>query len=233
MLLVTQREGTNPIEYSARVVRRMGGTTTAYDPWLLGPVSIDDFARAFSVAAGPWGTGLVTYIAGDNTDQEVWVQAFDNNGQTSTLIYPIPVEDGSTCNFAVPFVLGTTVYACFTSTELPGGIFGGTFLSAFPLNEILEAEDDFIPQPSSFSLSAYPNPFNAAVRMNYDLSTASDVGLVIYDLHGRAVATFVSEHMSAGSHSVLWNAEGLPSGIYLARLNAGELARTQKLVLLK
>jgi len=71
------------------------------------------------------------------------------------------------------------------------------------------------------------------VRLNYELASAARVSLTIYDLAGREVSTLVAAPQSAGRHNVDWNAANMPSGIYLARLNAGSLSQTQKLVLLK
>ncbi len=98
---------------------------------------------------------------------------------------------------------------------------------------LVTEESDDIVSPTSFVLTAYPNPFNATVRLSYDLSTGTDVTFKIFDLNGREVKTLLSEAAPAGSHSILWSAEGLPSGIYLAQFSAGETSVTQKLVLLK
>jgi hypothetical protein len=50
---------------------------------------------------------------------------------------------------------------------------------------------------------------------------------------GREVETVVSEHQTAGTHSVTFNASKLPSGAYLYRLQAGSYTATKKLLLLK
>jgi hypothetical protein len=88
--------------------------------------------------------------------------------------------------------------------------------------------------PSSFLLSQnYPNPFNALTTIRYDLSAPSRVTIDIYDLIGRRVETLICREQPAGRHQVTWNAENCSSGIYFYKIQAGELATTKKMILLK
>ncbi|MGD8778051.1 MAG: T9SS type A sorting domain-containing protein [Ignavibacteria bacterium] len=82
-------------------------------------------------------------------------------------------------------------------------------------------------------LQNYPNPFNPSTTVKYTLYKSGNVTLKIYNLSGEEVETLVSEYKVAGEHEVKWQPEGLPSGIYLARLKAGAIIKTIKLVLLK
>jgi hypothetical protein len=64
----------------------------------------------------------------------------------------------------------------------------------------------------------------------------SDFGLVIlkvFDILGNEVATLVNEEKPAGSYTVQWNAQGIASGVYLYRLQAGDYSAAKKLLLLK
>jgi hypothetical protein len=88
--------------------------------------------------------------------------------------------------------------------------------------------------PEEFALhNAYPNPFNPATSIMYDLPEASNVKLVVYDLNGRIVANLVDGWMGEGSHSVVFNADNLPSGVYFCSLTAGNFTATKKLLLIK
>jgi len=87
--------------------------------------------------------------------------------------------------------------------------------------------------PSGLTLNASPNPFNPTTAMSYELQAASRVTLRVYDTAGREVWTLVDGWREAGSHAVTFDATGLPSGIYFARLTAGGFAAVEKLVLLK
>ena len=88
--------------------------------------------------------------------------------------------------------------------------------------------------PTSFALhAAYPNPFNPSAEIEFDLPEASDVRLIVYDVMGREVARLAEGPMPAGSHRVRFEAAGLPSGVYLYRLEAGTFAQTQRMTLVK
>jgi hypothetical protein len=79
----------------------------------------------------------------------------------------------------------------------------------------------------------YPNPFNPNTVISYQLSMKSYINLKIYDVVGREIVTLVSKQQSAGTYSVTWNADTFPSGLYFARLSAGNCAKSIKLLLLK
>jgi hypothetical protein len=88
--------------------------------------------------------------------------------------------------------------------------------------------------PSTFSLSPnYPNPFNSSTTIRYNLPTESPVSIDIYDILGRKVQTLLDVKEQTGAYQVNWNADGLPSGAYFARLKAGEKSQTTKMVLMK
>jgi len=94
--------------------------------------------------------------------------------------------------------------------------------------------NDKIDQPTSFSLSQnYPNPFNASTTISYSLLEESDVTIDIFDIMGRKIETLVSGRQDAGSHSVVWDASNVSSGVYLYRIIAGNYTETRRCNLLK
>jgi hypothetical protein len=87
---------------------------------------------------------------------------------------------------------------------------------------------------NNFSLEQnYPNPFNPSTRINYQISKDDFVTLKVYDIIGNEVATLINKEQSAGKYSVDFNAANLPSGVYLYRLQVGELVQTRKMTLIK
>ena len=83
------------------------------------------------------------------------------------------------------------------------------------------------------SLYIYPNPFNAVSVLRYELPVAGRVSLSFYDSSGRLVATLLNGWRDAGAHQITFDGSGLPSGIYFAKLMAGEFSEVQKMVLLE
>ncbi len=91
------------------------------------------------------------------------------------------------------------------------------------------------PSPAAFTLEpVWPNPFNAVAKIRFTLNRTARVKLVVYDVLGREAARLASDVFSAGSHELLWNAEGLPSGLYFVDARVDGAGRfVQKAVLLK
>jgi len=88
--------------------------------------------------------------------------------------------------------------------------------------------------PQNFNLSQnYPNPFNPSTKIEYSIPQASFVQLKVYDILGNEVATLVSEEQSAGSYRADFSGAGLSSGMYIAKLQAGNYTKTIKMTLLK
>ncbi|UCD95518.1 MAG: T9SS type A sorting domain-containing protein [Candidatus Zixiibacteriota bacterium] len=93
--------------------------------------------------------------------------------------------------------------------------------------------------PGRFRLhNSYPNPFNPATIISYDLPVACHVKLEIFNILGQRVKTLVDKQMEAGSYELTWNGtdrSGFPmaSGIYFYQLTAGDFSSSRKMLLLK
>ncbi|MCP4580140.1 MAG: T9SS type A sorting domain-containing protein [candidate division Zixibacteria bacterium] len=108
------------------------------------------------------------------------------------------------------------------------GAYGGG--AVLPL-DITRQESDI---PANFTLFPnYPNPFNASTTISYSLPSSSEVTLDIYDILGRKVQAFDKGIQLAGSHLLIWNAEGFSSGTYLYKITAGEIEQSRIMLLLK
>jgi hypothetical protein len=88
--------------------------------------------------------------------------------------------------------------------------------------------------PESYSLLPnYPNPFNPVTHITFGLPSESSVILTVYTVTGNFLTNLVHDRLSAGYHSVTWDGSEYSSGIYLVRLVAGDVVKTQKMVLMK
>ena len=79
----------------------------------------------------------------------------------------------------------------------------------------------------------YPNPFNPATQISVSLESDDDVTLKVYDITGREVATLMHGIVSAGTHTVAFNAAQLPSGTYFAQLQTSTSVINKKMLLVK
>ncbi len=88
--------------------------------------------------------------------------------------------------------------------------------------------------PVTYDLSQnFPNPFNPATTINYQLPQTGHVTLKIYDILGREVATLVNEQKVQGRYSVNFNASHLASGVYIYQVRVNNYVSSKKMLLLK
>ncbi|HEY6905944.1 MAG TPA: LamG-like jellyroll fold domain-containing protein [Ignavibacteriaceae bacterium] len=124
--------------------------------------------------------------------------------------------------------------ADLTSNGNTGNISGAVWVGG------ATAINNDVNNPRSFIITQnYPNPFNPATKINYTLPFESLVKAEVYNNLGEKVTDLVNNKISAGDHSIDFNAGNLPSGIYfyqftIVSLNDGSTTRTtKKMVLLK
>jgi hypothetical protein len=79
----------------------------------------------------------------------------------------------------------------------------------------------------------YPNPFNPSTKIKYSITQPSNVVIKVFDILGNEIEILVNEEKQTGTYELTWNAEGLPSGVYFYRLQAGSFVETKKMILLK
>ncbi|MBK9097162.1 MAG: T9SS type A sorting domain-containing protein [bacterium] len=101
---------------------------------------------------------------------------------------------------------------------------------SFEYSDIVSVE--FLPQKFSLEQN-YPNPFNPTTKIRWQSPVGSHQTLKIYDVLGNEVSTLVDEYLPAGSYETEFNADGLSSGIYFYKLQAGSFVETKKMILIK
>jgi len=79
----------------------------------------------------------------------------------------------------------------------------------------------------------YPNPFNPVTVFSYQLQEDTHVELSIFDINGRIVDKIVSQFQLSGCYSILWDATDFSSGVYLYKIQVGNLQQTEKCLLMK
>jgi len=88
--------------------------------------------------------------------------------------------------------------------------------------------------PTEYALyQNHPNPFNPTTQIAFDLKESGFVNLKVFNLLGQEIATLISTQKQAGTHSTTFNANNLPSGIYLYRLEVNDFISHKKMLLMK
>jgi len=77
-------------------------------------------------------------------------------------------------------------------------------------------------------LMVTPNPAHAEATVTFSLAKTASVTIEVLDLQGRVVRRYREATLVAGVHRVPFDSAGLPAGVYLVRLKAGERAVTSR-----
>jgi lysophospholipase L1-like esterase len=114
-------------------------------------------------------------------------------------------------------------------------------LSADEINDLFISYDIHpgIDDEESPALSAneimqnYPNPFNITTTIEYSLPRPTRTEIIVYDLLGHWLDTLVDDYRDAGTHRVVWDASGLPAGVYMCQLKTDDFIVSKKMKLIK
>jgi len=175
-------------------------------------------------------------LAGDSeaygsVNQEVYIVKTDSLGNVIwSGTYGGPGSDIAFCIKQIPdgdyIIAGATtsygagsqdVYVIKILSE-PTGIYD---------NDTAWNPDHFVLHPN------YPNPFNAATTISFELAIPANVKLAVYDLLGREIAILVNEYLEIGNYTIDFDASDIVSGVYFYRMRAGDAVETRRMVLLK
>lgn len=111
-----------------------------------------------------------------------------------------------------------------------------TVLSSEVFSFLLESPSgasDLATLSYDFRFSAHPNPFNPSTVLSFTLPRPSPVTLSVFNTLGQTVYRVNLGVLDAGEHRRAFNAIGLPTGMYLARIETADFSRTLKLMVVK
>ncbi len=191
---------------------------------LLDTLFLNDFESSY---ANRWPNGVRTYKI---WDVQTIVLGVETDAMFFNWISGIPRDYHLASGFGLIDVWGgegsgsgSDVLIYFRDHE------GNEYGEAVHVNTPVDPE---IPQTAALHAN-YPNPFNPSTTIPFELSEASQVRMEVYDMLGRRVALLVNETLQAGRHTAVFDAGSLPSGMYIARLQAGGVVFSHKMLLVK
>ena len=200
--------------------------------------------------AGNTGVNFGVYFDNEDaaldgyTEAEKWTSLTAGKEKTTQSATDISVATGSG-----PYVLetGESITAGFiigyghTEAEMLNQIAEAKALTLFTVStpegvsneeSLLDEFENQQPQKTKITRT-YPNPFNPATTINYSVADAGNVTVDVLNVVGQKVATLTNQRQSAGSYSVMFNADGIPSGIYFVRLSTENNTSLKKITLIK
>ena len=219
---------------AAYIFERDGGGTWTETVRLLASdrETMDWFGLAVSILDH---RAMVTALFEDEGGAEAGAAyLFERDGQGPWLevakLMPRDPEAGDW--FGASIALGPDHAMVGAPLEDTGGVDAGAAYMFEPLGVGVDiARDQF---PSEISLAQnYPNPFNPLTTISFALPEAVDVSLSVFDVLSRKIRVLVSGSQPAGTHTVSFDASGLSSGIYVYRLDVGDLSETKRMVVLR
>lgn len=81
--------------------------------------------------------------------------------------------------------------------------------------------------------SIFPNPVRGQASVRYEVAQGGEVRLELYDLLGRRVRSIARPHAAPGRGEVRLDTSGLPSGTYVVRFEAGDVAESKRIIVLR
>ena len=137
----------------------------------------------------------------------------------------------TTDNVAIGAGAPTLIIAAVTDDDSSSVNIGEIWYNETPTG--MGISDD-APIASSYELGQnYPNPFNPTTHIRFNIPETGNTKLTVFNIMGEAVANLVDGVVSAGGHTVSWNAANMPTGVYFYRLESGNFTQTRKLLLVK
>jgi hypothetical protein len=158
---------------------------------------------------------------GAPTAEGIDIQYSDRNGVMTVLAYNKTGNAlGNSITINVPIVSGTATLATANVADING--------------HTLNSQTANVAIPTEFSVAQnYPNPFNVKTAIRVALPTSANVAITIYNVAGQLVQTINAGELAAGTHSIIWDASNVGSGVYFYKVAAGDQTRTLKMTLLK
>ncbi|MCF7919806.1 MAG: T9SS type A sorting domain-containing protein [Candidatus Cloacimonetes bacterium] len=185
-------------------------------------------------ASNNWGmTWSDPIFMNANPESENYQEELD--GMIPCFVYPGDVIEDAGDNMGILhlFFLDDNDFGSFHSQQ-QGLNNGSTFeyaairidfnLNAAPDNELVQA-------PSM--TRNYPNPFNPQTTIEFELKNPGNMKIDIYNVKGQKVETLTNEFYDQGKHTLIWNADNLPSGMYFYKADNEGYVTTNRMILLK
>jgi uncharacterized delta-60 repeat protein len=168
---------------------------------------------------GPSGADDYATIKYNPEGVEQWVVRYDSGpGDTFDLPSAIAVD------------ASRNVYVTGRSARTGESIITTIKYAEIPVS-VKQSDEDL---PAAFMLEQnYPNPFNPSTVIRFSVPRAGFLTLKVFNMLGEEITTLVSDDVAAGAHQVQWQPQNVASGVYVCRLQAGAVAQTRKLVLIR
>jgi len=103
-----------------------------------------------------------------------------------------------------------------------------------PLSEMINSVNEIPGLPDGLLLRQNnPNPVTSVTTISWQLPEKAHVILKVFDFMGREVKILLDSELAQGEHSLIFDASGLPLGVYLYQLQAGSVVESKRMIIIK
>lgn len=173
--------------------------------------------------------------SGDPATNTGWIQNSTGDMRFYLSFGPMSVNPGDTQIVVIAQVIAQGSDRLRSITELrETAVQARDFYDNMFRGVVINAVSNSTELPATHKLyQNFPNPFNPATEIRFELSKPADVELTVFDISGRKVKTLENRRFDAGGHIVRFDAGDLSSGIYILQFNADETSESMKMLYLK
>jgi poly(3-hydroxybutyrate) depolymerase len=162
---------------------------------------------------------------------------FTISGDTNTVVVatykPLVPDPNNVFNFVLIKGLGH-VYPNGTNHWLKAAKVNWAWMKNYTLPDTTSSVENQQSAASGYQLTQnYPNPFNSSTTIPFSLPKTEYVTLKVLDVLGNEITTLVNGEMTAGEHSVVFDAKDLSTGVYFYSLQAGNFVQQRKMEVIK
>jgi hypothetical protein len=218
-----------------------GGPASVYSTVKYNAAGVQQWARNDN---GPANAGDQAYDVAVDTSGNVYVTGQVSNAAYD--VYTIKYNPSGALQWTAGYTSGgaTSVdQGRFVKVDRSGNVFvTGTAVTPFVTSDYVTIKYTQGPTsvgdegavPAVLSLDQnYPNPFNPGTTIRYQLRERGNATLAVYNTLGEQIAVLARGAKEAGAHYAVFDAAGLPSGVYFYRLEAGGRTETRRMLLLR
>jgi hypothetical protein len=186
-----------------------------------------------------YGASIPAVLTNTTTDGVGLLNWFTKvrTGLGTTEVYGYQITQVTTAaNWTPTWPLAEATDMKYTNASLKtGATDGGPIGDPYWFNGTTGVDHQAASVPYEFGLSqAYPNPFNPSTNIRFSLGVAGPVTLKVYNILGQEVMSLINgESKAPGLYTVTFNMDRFASGMYVCRLQQGNLSQARKIALVK
>lgn len=174
------------------------------------------------------GTVAIAWESSQSGNSKIFCSLMDEN--LNKISDPFPIGDTTSSYNQIFPTTALHNGTLFSSWRENKKIFGSTI----SIDSTVAVNENELKNEINFKLSPnFPNPFNPSTKINYSIPNKEFVNLKVYNILGKEVAELVNSYKNEGNYNVTFNADNLPSGVYIYTLTAGNYSKNRKMLLLK